>query len=195
MRCWGLAARMSWKARHQMTPSYLIEPIGRETIEKAFTLANAVIPTLSKYEWMQSCRCSSVAQGGCAARREREDIVIARNAKGYVKGLCMYAIRDHRTYGRLIDVPFFIVLSAAEGEGVVEELINFLMGKCDGFVCSGIRFWEMNRETWEDRHSPSYIERSDHGLFLPALAGAAGGMIALRAQGLSIAQAIDRFSR
>ena len=79
------------------------------------------------------------------------------------------------TYGRLVDVPLFIAFSAADGEGVVEELINFLMGKCDGSVCSGIRFWEMNRETWEDRHSPSYIERSDHGLFLPALAGAAGG--------------------
>jgi hypothetical protein len=178
-----------------MTPSYLIEPIGRETIERAFTLANAVIPTLSKYEWMQSCHCSSVAEGGCAARREREGIVIVRNAKGYVKGLCMYAIRDHRTYGRVVDVPLFIVFSAADGEGVVDELINFLMGKCDGSVCSGIRFWEMNRETWEDRHSPSYIERSDYGLFLPALAGAAGGMKAFSARGLSIAQAIDRLSR
>jgi hypothetical protein len=188
----GLAASMSWKAGNQMTPSYLIEPIGGETIERAFTLVNAVIPTLSKYEWTQACHCSSVAKGGCAARREREDIVIARNAKGYVKGLCMYAIRDHRTYGRLVDVPLFIVFSAADGEGAVEELINFLMGKCDESVCSGIRFWEMNRETWEDRHSPSYIGRCDHGLFLPPLAGAAGGM---KARGLSIAQAINRLSR
>ena len=88
-----------------MPPSYLIEPIGPETIERAFPLANAVIPTLSKHEWMQSCHCSSVAEGRCAARREREEIVIARNAKGYVKGLCMYAIRDHRTYGRLSTFP------------------------------------------------------------------------------------------
>ena len=51
----------------------------------------------------------------------------------------MYAIRDHATYGRLIDVPFFIASSAADGEGVAEDLINFLMGKCDRSVCSGIR--------------------------------------------------------
>jgi hypothetical protein len=194
MRLRGIAAMMSRKARYEMPPSYLIEPIGLETIERAFPLANAVIPTLSKYEWMQSCHCSSVAEGGCAARREREDIVIARNTHGYVKGICMYAIRDHGTYGRLVDVPLFIAFSAADGEGVVEELIDFLMGKCDGSVCCGIRFWEMNRETWEDRHSPSYIERSDHGLFLPALAGAEI-LKPLRAQVLSIAQTINRLSR
>ena len=177
---------MSRKARHEMRASYLVEPIGPETIERAFPLVNAVIPTLSKHEWMQSCQCSAVAEGRCAARREREEIVIARNTQGYVKGICMYAIRDHATYGRLVDVPLFIAFSAADGEGVVEELIDFLMGKCDGSVCSGIRFWEMNRETWEDRHSPSYIERSDHGLFLPALAGATGAMTSLRAHTLSI---------
>ena len=178
-----------------MPPIYLIEPIGPETIERAFYLANAVIATLSKYEWTRSCHCSSVAEAGCAAERQRNDIVIARNAKGYVKGLCMYAIRNHATYGRVVDVPLFIALSAADGEGVVEELIDFLMGKCDGSVCCRIRFWEMNRETWEDRHSRSYIERSDHGQFLPALPGAAGGMKSLRERGLSITQAIDRLSR
>ncbi len=178
-----------------MPATYLIEPIGPKTIERAFPLVQAVIPNLSKHEWMQSCHCSSVAEGQCAARRHAEEIVVARNAQAYIKGLCMYAIRDHATYGRLVDVPFFIAFSAADGEGVAEELINFLMGRCDGSVCSGIRIWEMNRETWEDRHSPSYIERSDHGLFLPALAGAAGGMKSLRARGLSITQAIDRLSR
>ena len=98
-----------------MPTSYLVEPIGPETIERAYPLAQAVFPTLSKHEWMQSCHCSSVAEGGCVVRREREEIVIARNAQGYVKGLCMYAIRDHATYGRVVDVPVFIALSAADG--------------------------------------------------------------------------------
>ena len=53
----------------------------------------------------------------------------------------------------------------------------------------------MSCENWEHRRSPSYIERSDHSLFLPALAGAAGVMKSLRAHGLSITQAIDRLSR
>ena len=126
---------------------------------------------------------------------EREEVVVARNAKGYVKGLCIYAIREHATYGRLIDVPFFIASSAADGEGVTGELINFLRGKCDQSICSGIRFWIMDRETWAHRLRSDHIARSDHGLFLPALASAAGIMKALRANGLSVAQAIDRLSR
>ena len=105
---------------------------------------------------------------------EREEVVVARNAKGYVKGLCIYAIREHATYGRLIDVPFFIASSAADAEGVTGELINFLRGKCDQSVCSGIRFWTMDRETWAHRLRSDHIARSDHGLFLPALASAAG---------------------
>lgn len=126
---------------------------------------------------------------------EREEVIVARNAKGYVKGLCVYAIREHATYGRLIDVPFFIASSAADNEGVTKELINFLRGKCDQSVCSGIRFWTMDRETWVRRLRSDHIARSDHGLFLPALAGTGGIMKALRALGLNGAQAIDRLSR
>ena len=195
MQVKGLAAMVSRKARDKMSPSYRIEPIGPETIERAFPLANAVIPTLSKEEWARSCHCSGVAEGCCAARREREEMIVARNAKGYVKGLCMYVIRDHASYGRLIDVPFFIALSAGDGEGVAGDLVNFLMGKCDSSICSGIRFWTMNPETWDHRSRSDHIARSDHGLFLPALAGATGVMASLRAHTLGVTQAIDRLSR
>jgi len=185
---------MSEKARPEMPTSYIVEPIGPETIERAYPLAQAVVPTLPKREWMQSCHCSGVAQGACAARRDREEIAVARNARGYVKGLCMYVIRAYATYGRLIDVPFFIASSAADREGVTGELIDFLMAKCDRCVCSGIRIWALSRETWAYRHCPSHIARNDHGLFLPALADT-GTMKSLRACGLSMTQAIDRLSR
>ena len=176
-----------------MSPSYVVEPIGRETIDRAYPLAQAVIPALSIYEWRQFCRSPDFAEGCPSTVCEREEVVVARIAKGYVKGLCIYAIREHATYGRLIDVPFFIASSAADAEGVTKELINFLRGKCDQSVCSGIRFWTMDRETWVRRLRSDHIARSDHGLFLPDLASAAG--IMLRAHGLSVAQAIDRLSR
>ena len=178
-----------------MSPSYFVEPIGPETIDRAYPLAQAAIQALSKHEWWQLCRSPDFAEGRPSTAGEREEVVVARNAKGYVKGLCIYAVKDHATYGRLIDVPFFIASSAADSEGVTEDLINFLRGKCDQSVCSGIRFWTMDRETWAHRLRPDHIARSDHGLFLPALASTAGIMKALRAHGLSVAQAIDRLSR
>ena len=178
-----------------MSPSYVVEPIGPETIDRAYPLAQAVIPALSIYEWGQFCRSPDFAEGYPSTVGEREEVAVARIAKGYVKGLCIYAIREHATYGRLIDVPFFIASSAADPEGVTGELINFLRGKCDQSVCSGIRFWTMDRETWAHRLRPDHIARSDHGLFIPALASATGIMKALRAHCLSVSQAIDRLSR
>ena len=178
-----------------MSRSYYIEPIGPKTMDRSYPLAQAVIPSLSKHEWSQFCLSSDFAVDRASTVGQEEVVVVARNAREYVKGLCIYAIRDHGIYGRLIDVPFFIASSAADGEGVTGELVNFLRGKCDQSVCSGIRFWTMDRETWANRLRPDQIARSDHGLFLPASASDTGIMKALSAHGLSLAQAIDRLSR
>jgi len=168
--------------------------MGPETADAAYLLAQAAMPALSKEEWRQFTDPRN-AEGPLAALGEREAVVVARNAKGYVKGLCIYALRDHSTYGRLIDVPLFVVSSAADGEGVAEELINFLRGQCDRRICSGIRFWSIDQEAWTRRSAPDHIARSDHGLFLPALESAAGIIKALRAHGVTAPQAIDRLSR
>jgi len=134
------AAMMREWVGAEMSPSYFVEPIGPETTDRAYPLAQAILPALSKHEWWQFCRSPEFAGGRTPTVGEREEVVVARNPKGYVKGLCIYAIREHATYGRLIDVPFFIASSAADAEGVTKELINFLRGKCDQSVCSGIRF-------------------------------------------------------
>lgn len=178
-----------------MTRSYLIEPMSPDTAAAAYLLAQAAMPALSKEEWRQFHDRRNAVEGRPAAFGEREAVVVARNAKGYVKGLCIYALRDHTTYGRLIDVPLFVVSSAADGEGVAEELINFLRGQCDRCICSGIRFWSIDQEAWTRRSAPDHIARSDHGLFLPALESAAGIIKALRAHCVTAAQAIDRLSR
>jgi hypothetical protein len=178
-----------------MSPSYFVEEIGPEMVDRAYPFIQAVIPSLSRHEWRQFCRSLDFAEGRPTTVGEREEVVVARNVSGYIKGLCIYALREHAIYGRLIDVPFFIASSAADGEGVTGELINFLRGKCDQFVCSGIRFWTMDRKTWAHRLRPDQITRSDHGLFLPAFASDTGIMKALSAHDLSLAQAIDRLSR
>ena len=64
------------------------------------------------------------AEGRSETVGEREEVVVARNAKGYVKGLCIYAIREHATYGRLIDVPFFIA-SSATAKGWLGSWLSF----------------------------------------------------------------------
>ena len=196
MRVKGLASMISRRARPEMPPIYLIEPIGPETIESAYRLANAVIPTLSKYEWLQSCHCSSVARSPLRSKTgEGGDRRRAKHPRGTSKDSACMPSEIMRPMVVSSTFPFFIALSAADGEGVAQELLNFLMSKCDRSVCSGIRIWEMSCENWEHRHSSTYIDRSDYGLFLPALASTGEVMKPLRAHVLSVAQTIDRLSR
>jgi len=177
-----------------MSASYIVEPIGQKTIDRAYPLVKAVMPAMLLHEWRQFCHSLELSRPHPAAA-EHEEVVVARNAENYVKGLCIYAVRDHTTYGRLIDVPFFVTASAADGEGVTLDLLDYLRTKCDGEVCSGIRFWKVSAETWAHRVQPDRIARSDHGLFMPALASAAEIENALLAHGLGAAEAIDRLSR
>ncbi|MBV9245037.1 MAG: hypothetical protein JO366_09515 [Methylobacteriaceae bacterium] len=87
----------------------------------------------------------------------------------YVKGLCIYSVRAHCVYGRLLDVPVFVAASAADAEGVAADLLQFLQSICDRSVCSGVRFWTMGAETWSRRLADQDIVRTDHGIFLPTV--------------------------
>jgi hypothetical protein len=109
------AAMMRERVGAEMSASYFVEPIGPETTDRAYPLAQAILPALSKHEWWQFCRSPEFAGGRTPTVGEREEVVVARNPKGYVKGLCIYAIREHATYGRLVDVPFFIASSGGQG--------------------------------------------------------------------------------
>lgn len=178
-----------------MSRAYVIEPIGRETIARAYPLIRAVVPEVTEHEWSQINDQQRAGGTLRATSGQREDVVIARDAKGYVKALCIYAVRDHATYGRIIDVPILIIASAADAEGVAAALIHFLRDTCNRAICSGVRFWAFDREAWAHRLCPNHIARSDHGLFLPALTSDAGMTRAQRAPTINVGEAIDRFSR
>jgi hypothetical protein len=177
----------------EMGEGYTIEPIGPRSIDKAYPLARVIAPRLLQLEWRQLCQSCDSSDAGDAGQGER--IVVALNAKNYVKGLCVYAVRDHSTYGRVVDVPFLVAASAGDGEGVAAALVDFLRAKCDECVCSGIRFWTMDADSWARRSKPEHIASSDHGFFLPALASAAGIEKAIRACAINGAEVIDRLSR
>jgi len=76
---------------------------------------------------------------------DSERAVVARDSQGYVKGLCVHLISHHPCYGVLVDVPIFVVATAADAECVAEDLASVLLSKCDQSDCSGIRFWPVRR--------------------------------------------------
>jgi hypothetical protein len=177
-----------------MHEDYTIKPIGPRSIDKAYPLAKVIAPRLLQLEWRQLCQ-SCESSNARADVGEGERIVVALNADAYVKGLCLYMIRSHATYGRVLDVLSIVTASAADEEGVSAALIDFLIDKCEECICSGVRFWTMNSETWARRLKPEHIASSDHGVFLPVLASAAELKKALRAYAIGCAEASDRPSR
>jgi hypothetical protein len=178
-----------------MSASYVIEPISEKTIDRAYPLAKVIGPAFTLNEWREFCRAVELPRVRSEAPVDSEEIAVALNAQGYVKGLCIYSIRDHTTYGRLLDVSFFVAASAGDGEGVAAEVLDFLRSKCDQSVCSGIRFWTVGPDTWDRRLDPDHIRRTDHGVFMPALASAADIEKALCAHTIGPARAIDQLSR
>jgi hypothetical protein len=157
-----------------MSISYVIDSIGPKTVDRAYTLVRAIGVPIALLEWREFCRSAALPRIRNEPSDDREEIVVALNSQGYVKGLSIYVTRDHRTYGRLLDVPFFIVACTADPEGVAAELLTFVRAKCSHSGCSGVRFWSVGPETWRRRFNAEDIERTDHGLFIPARWSEAG---------------------
>ena len=72
----------------------------------------------SGYEWRAFCQPLGSAPLRDETGSNGERAVIARDPQGYVKGLCFSSIKEHSPYGRVLDVPIFVVASAADAEGV-----------------------------------------------------------------------------
>ncbi|WP_116402147.1 hypothetical protein [Methylovirgula sp. 4M-Z18] len=145
-----------------MHNSYAIEFISPRTVDGAYPLAKVIVPSLQHFEWQEFCQSHGSSNTPCDAD-ENEQIIVALNARAYVKGLCIYAVKTHLTYRRVLDVPLFVIASAADKVGVGAALIDFLKAKCSQSGCSGIRCWAMNAETWANRLGTENIAHGDSG--------------------------------
>jgi hypothetical protein len=178
-----------------MGKSYSIEPITFGAADRAYPLIRAVAPTVALEEWRQFCHSAASPPAADERESKREQAVLAIDSRKHIKGLCVYSIREHWFYGRLLDVPIFIAASAADAQGVGAELLQFLQAVGNRSVCSGARFWTMGAEAWSRRLGEEEIRRTDHGVFVPALANFAqmeNADSALMRAGLAL---IDRLSR
>jgi hypothetical protein len=110
-----------------------------------------------------------------------ERAIVARNERGYVKGLCIYSVRDHFPYGRLLDIPVLIVASAADPQGVAAEFADYFRLECSRSRCSGIRLWTMLPNGLARRSTEEDFNRRDEGIFVSALTSGAQMENAVRA--------------
>jgi hypothetical protein len=154
---------------HCISSSYSITPLAPDAADRAYPLIRAVAPDMGLHEWRRFCQNVASPLGSRARAGEREEAVLATNSRGYAKGLCIYSIRDHWFYGRLLDVPIFVAASAADATGVAADLLQFLQTARDRTGCSGVRFWAMSGDSWARRLDEDEIRRTDHGFYMPQI--------------------------
>jgi hypothetical protein len=158
---------------NSISSGYSVRPITHKAVDRTYPLMRAVAPVLGLREWRQFCQNIESPLNGREQTGEKEEAILAINSRGYIKGLCIYAIREHWFYGRLLDVPIFVVASAADATGVGAELLQFLQVTRDNAGCAGVRFWTRGGESWDRRLNKEDIRRTDHGIFMPVIESAA----------------------
>ncbi len=69
----------------------------------------------------------------------RRDVRVATNPRGYVQGLCLCRQARHVVHGAILDVPLFVVASAADEPGVASALVEDLCAIAGRLDCAAVR--------------------------------------------------------
>lgn len=139
-----------------MAGTYVIAALRPNQIVRAYPLIQAAVPTLDMAAWH---RMASDAI-------RHEEILVAINPRGYIQGLSIYRHTDHPAVGRLLDVIFLIVTSAADEHGLARTLFASIRSRAKDLKCAQIRFWNHNAGNWEQMRNEERLYRLDHGLMM-----------------------------
>lgn len=101
-----------------MAKAYETHPIAEEQIESAFLLARLSEPGLDLEGWRDRCLRSRWHGAG--------EIAVVSNPRGYVQGLAVIVRPGHYLPHDALEVPCFVVASAADETGVGQELFRYL---------------------------------------------------------------------
>jgi hypothetical protein len=144
-----------------MQNTYVVTQIGPDEVDRAFLLMEPVASSLDLAAWKDFCGQLSFAS---RIVRDQEQVWIARNAAGTIQGLAICKLGDDLTYGRMLDVPIFVVVSAADDNGVSQSLVARLRQLAGDAGCRSIRFWTLGSDNWARRLEASSHAHWHHGV-------------------------------
>lgn len=162
-----------------MRTTYNTSQISAAQIDQAYPLITRVSPTLELEPWRMFCRAVVAHK---SHPRDPDKIVVTTNPIGHVQGLCTTAIRGHAIGDLMLDVPIFVVASAADAAGVAADMLTYLKNVGRAEACACIRIWSLGRDNWTRQLSESEIRRWDHGALIILQRDApadAGGLLLL----------------
>jgi hypothetical protein len=126
--------------------SYHVRPIAKNDIDVAFVLVDAAGYGLLPGGWDKFCQLTI---DGRHANAWADDIVVALDSQKRIKGLFVSQVSENALFGRTLDVPIFIAISAADEIGVIESLLQELTAKAENTESRMLRVWTPGGESWE----------------------------------------------
>ncbi len=146
-----------------MGATYRVGRLSDECVDKAYSLVNLVAPALDLEAWRTLCRNM---QSHWPYQPEIGDMIVAVNPLGYVQGLCISSARDHAVEGRLLDVPFVVIASAADAAGVAGDLMDWLEAHAASEGCEKLRIWTSEKDGWTRHFTGRDVRLWEHGILL-----------------------------
>lgn len=128
-----------------MATAYLVGRIKRHQIDLAYRLIEAVDYPVNLERWRSFCdrqfnrRHISSTLG---------DVITVENALGYIQGVGIAYPGNDLNYGHILDVPVFVVATAADTAGVSNALMHHLMAMARADHCGYIIVASTDPSAW-----------------------------------------------
>lgn len=116
-----------------MQGAYTIAGMKPEQVDAAYLLVEAVNPPPDIESWRAYCGTPGAVTGA------PRDLRVATNPRGHVKGLCLCRQARHAVHGSILDVPVFVVASAADEPGVASAMVEDLCALAGRLDCAAVR--------------------------------------------------------
>lgn len=127
-----------------MGAAYSVGSIRYDQVDRAYCLIEAVGYDVDLERWREFCS-SAIAK---AQDPNCETVVTVENPLGYVTAVGILRARISELYGRVLDVPVFVVVSAADTPGVCDALLGFVMATAGEKHCGFVRVASPEPASW-----------------------------------------------
>ncbi|MBP2562466.1 hypothetical protein J2857_005257 [Neorhizobium galegae] len=123
-----------------MELDYKVGVLGAADVYRAFAVIQHVFSDLDLEKW----------KALTATAELRNDWLVVKDARGYIRGLCYVFTRSRGVSGLQMEIPIFASVSLFDEQGVARRLFEFAKARAKLEACSMIHFWSGGSKKWSN---------------------------------------------
>jgi hypothetical protein len=118
---------------------YTVRNVSARELEQAFDLFRLADPDMEQEEWQAFCAPSGGTEGSLTPFHHR--VLVAVGPTGHVRAVCVLEAAQSDRDGGAVNIPTFVVGSAADPDGVLIALLRALVAICQESGYRRLRIW------------------------------------------------------